>query len=200
MKMKSLPVLILPLLVILMASCGQDYVPKPASYPRIHFPERGGTTLFEPEDCPFQFEIPDYCEPRRKQEFFGEATSDCWGWDVLLPRELNGAIYLTYKTLGDEDDLLKLSEDAHKLTYKHMKRADFIEPLEIAREDGTRGLIYFVGGDAASQIQFFVTDTVSHFLRGTLNFNSRPNADSLAPVVRFVADDIESMLKTLDWQ
>jgi gliding motility-associated lipoprotein GldD len=117
-----------------------------------------------------------------------------------LPRQLNGAIYLTYKTLSDEDDLLKLSEDAHKLTYKHMKRADFIEPLEIAREDGTRGLIYFVGGDAASQIQFFVTDTVSHFLRGTLNFNSRPNADSLAPVVRFVADDIEGMLKTLDWQ
>lgn len=95
---------------------------------------------------------------------------------------------------------MKLTQDAHELTYKHVQKADYIEPIEIRTEDGTFGLVYYVGGDAASQVQFFVTDTLQHFLRGSLNFRTRPNADSLAPVVSFVSRDIQAMLETLAWK
>ena len=52
---------------------------------------------------------------------------------------------------------------------------------------------------AASAVQFYVTDETSHFLRGSLYFNSPPNADSLAPVITFVKDDMMHLLNTFQW-
>jgi gliding motility-associated lipoprotein GldD len=194
-----LPALACWLAALGLAACADAPVPKPRAYPRVHFPERGGFQRFGTEDCPFTFELPDYYMVERKDTYFErEVAEPCWGNNVHLPA-LNGTLYLTYKPLGPGQDLLTLTEQAYQLTYKHARKADYIEPLEINTEHDVHGLLYYVGGDAASQLQFFVTDTVSHFLRGTLNFRTQPNADSLAPVVRFVSQDIAGMLESLRW-
>jgi hypothetical protein len=49
-------------------------------------------------------------------------------------------------------------------------------------------------------VQFFLTDTNHHFLRGALYFNSEPNTDSMAPVVKFVKEDMNRMIKTFQWK
>lgn len=189
------------LAVLLTISCSSDFVPKPRAYPRVHYPERTVTQQFGSDFCPFSFEIWDYYKIENKTTFFNEtAENPCWGVNLNL-EDLNGTMYLTYKELGEEQQLDRLAAEAYKLTFKHAEKADFIEPLEVRKEDSDAyGLIYHVGGDAASQLQFFVTDTVQHFLRGTLNFNATPNADSLAPVVAFVAEDLAYMLNSLEWQ
>jgi gliding motility-associated lipoprotein GldD len=57
-----------------------------------------------------------------------------------------------------------------------------------------------VGGDAASNVQFFLTDSIHHFIRGALYFNNQPNADSMKPVVDFVKEDLRVMLKSFRWK
>lgn len=197
---RILPSVLLLAAACILGACESHYSPKPKAYPRVHFPERANFQHFQAEYCPFNFMVPDYFRISSKSEFFGsQVEHPCWGYNLDIPA-LNGTIYLTYKELGPGQDLFKLTEDAYKLTFKHARKADYIEPLDIRTENDVFGLIYYVGGDAASQIQFFATDTVNHFLRGTLNFRTQPNADSLAPVVQFISQDLEQMLGSLTWE
>jgi gliding motility-associated lipoprotein GldD len=62
------------------------------------------------------------------------------------------------------------------------------------------GIIYDFEGDAASQLQFFVTDSVNHFMRGVLYFRNKPNADSLEPCLNFMREDVVHMIETMRWK
>ena len=55
-------------------------------------------------------------------------------------------------------------------------------------------------GEVPSQFQFFSTDSVHHFIRGALYFNTATKNDSLAPSIEFVKMDIIHMLNTLEWR
>jgi gliding motility-associated lipoprotein GldD len=145
------------------------------------------------------FQMPDYFVAQRKTKFFDEDVSDdCWL--NLECSDLNATIYLSYKTLSPDKNLQRLSEEAYALTFKHTQKADYIQPQEIDNQNGGVGLIYYVGGDAASNIQFFITDTTEHFMRGALYFYAHPNADSLRPVVQFMVDDIKGILASWRWK
>ena len=54
-------------------------------------------------------------------------------------------------------------------------------------------------GDAASQIQFFLTDSSYNFLIGSLYFYAKPNYDSILPAVKYVERDIVKLIETLEW-
>ena len=63
------------------------------------------------------------------------------------------------------------------------------------------GLMYFLEGEGvASPLQFYVTDSTRHFLRGSLYFNIYPNNDSLQPVIDFITDDVRHLITTLEWK
>jgi gliding motility-associated lipoprotein GldD len=185
--------------IAVMVSCQPDYALKPKSYPRIHYPISQSVFTYAPEDCPYSFTLPTYYRVEKKEKFFDENISgDCWV--NVICDSLNGTIYLSYKPLQDSMSLLKLMEDAYTMTYKHTNKADFIQPSEIDNGAGAIGLIYYVGGEAASNIQFFITDTNQHFVRGALYFYARPNTDSLRPVVEYVVHDIQEMLASWRWK
>ena len=61
------------------------------------------------------------------------------------------------------------------------------------------GIWFPLEGSVASPYQFFVTDSVEHYMRGSLYFNTSPNPDSMAPVIEFVKEDLEKMLETFEW-
>ena len=178
--------------------CNEEYTPKPKDYPRINYPEKA-YQLFSSDYCPMTFEYPKYAEIFRDSLFFNENPEHpCW-LNIYYP-QFDATIYLSYKELNTKYSINKLMEDAHKLTYKHAKRADYIEPEMIRTNHQVFGLVYEVTGDAASSTQFYVTDTVNHFMRGALYFNVTPNFDSLAPVVNFINQDISYMIQTLRWK
>jgi len=111
---------------------------------------------------------------------------------------LKGKIHLSYKTI--HNNFNELMEDSRRLAYKHTIKADAInEQMFIDDEKHVFGILYDIQGDAASSIQFFATDSTTHFLRGSLYFNVIPNKDSLAPVVSFVKKDIIKLMETLSW-
>lgn len=91
-------------------------------------------------------------------------------------------------------------EDTRTLVYKHTSRASSINEEVMHFRNGLAGILYEIGGDAASPLQFFVTDSTNHFLRGAVYFNAAPNADSISPVTQFVKQDILKLMETVEWK
>src|SRR3954464_14922184 len=112
------------LLSLFLSSCHGDYTPKPKAYPRVILPERK-YELYDPQDCPFRFEKPVYATVMHDSTYFGQKIKDdqCW-LNVYFP-SLNGVINLTYKDINDTMSLERLVEDAHKMAFKHTKKADY---------------------------------------------------------------------------
>jgi gliding motility-associated lipoprotein GldD len=187
--LNKVPVIFILLLVLL--ACKRTHVPKPRGHFRIDFPVKEYIKF--DSTCPFTFEYPVYsritADPNIK-DF-------CW-FDIDLPA-YKGKIHITYKSVNNNLGLL--TEDAHKLAYEHSVKADAIEErLWENEENNVYGIIYNIKGNAASSVQFFVTDSLSHYLRGALYFNTQPDKDSLAPVIDFFRQDIIHMIETLNWK
>ena len=174
---------------LLLAGCGYDPVPKAKSYFRIDLPEQAYTPFAS--DC-FSAEIPAYSAMTTPK-----GVEPCWqDWRFDGQR---ANVYLTYKTLNG--DLGRLIEDAHDFKSKHQSKAVRIKSDRVLR-DSTRvfGTIFTLDGNVASPMVFYLTDSTSRFLYGSLYFNCRPNADSLAPVAARLRSDIEHFAATLEWK
>jgi gliding motility-associated lipoprotein GldD len=174
-------------------SCRPDPVPRPRGYFRIDFPEK--TYLPFTPSCPFEMEVPAYARVEINRE---AANADsCW-FNVYFP-QYKARLHCTYLPVkNNSDDLVR---DAYTFAAKHEMKATAIRRTLI--EDTERkvfGVVYDIEGEAASQLQFFVMDSTAHFLRGALYFNSRPNPDSLAPVLAFIRGDVMHMTQTVKWK
>jgi len=178
-------------LILVLSSCRDHSVPRPRGHFRIDLPEKEYTRF--DSTCPFSFEYPVYSMIRQEPGM----DEYCW-FNIEFP-EYRAKLHLSYM---DVDNNLKLlTEDAHKLAYKHSVKADAIEEkLWVNEEKDVYGIIYLISGNAASSVQFFVTDSLSHYLRGSLYFNAQPDKDSLAPVIGFFRKDIEHLIETLEWE
>jgi gliding motility-associated lipoprotein GldD len=83
----------------------------------------------------------------------------------------------------------------------HINKADAINELVINNKaSSVFGILYDLKGNTATSVQFYVTDSTNHYLRGSLYFESEPNADSLAPVIDFFREDIIHIIETLKWK
>jgi gliding motility-associated lipoprotein GldD len=93
-------------------------------------------------------------------------------------------------------------EQTYKMNVKnHITKADAInEQVFNNQENKVYGILYDLKGNTASAVQFYVTDSIKHYLRGSLYFTAEPNADSLAPVINFFRDDIIHLIETLKWK
>ena len=180
-------------ILLLLMSCGQHYSPKPSGYYRIDFPEKE-YQLYDC-DCPVTFEYPVYGEIVPE---ISRLSEPCW-FNINFP-EYKGTIHLTYKEIDDNFD--QFIEDNWRFIYKGLiQRADAVNERFYENPDlDVYGIMYDIRGDAASNVQFFVTDSVKNFFRGSLYFTVRPNADSLAPVVAFFREDIIRLLETIEWK
>lgn len=191
--------ILLFLMILLASSCEETIdTPKPRAYFRIDLPEKS-YEWYRPADCPFQFMYPTYARVLRDTSFFGETPADpCW-LNIVIDT-LGSVIHISYKPISNQQTLFKLNEDAHKMSFKHTIKADYIEERIISTDKGVRGILYDIGGNAASNIQFTLTDSTHHYLRGALYFNALPNADSLAPVIEFVQKDMLHLIETFEWK
>ena len=118
---------------------------------------------------------------------------------VLDYKPMKGSIYLTYKPV--EGNLRELLTDAQKLSYEHAVKADnILEQPYVNQQDRVFGMFYEVKGDAASQSQFYVTDSLNHFVTGSLYFYAKPNYDSIFPAAIYLQKDIRRIMESLRWQ
>ena len=113
---------------------------------------------------------------------------------------IEGVRYEDGRQVERRDALAVLMAETQRMTFKHTLKATAIEE-ELIRNPEHRvyGTLYVVGGDAASQTQFYVTDSVKHYLRGSLYFEVSPNGDSLQPYSAYLLKDMRRILETLRW-
>lgn len=200
------------LFYLIFLSCNQeDFSPKPKGYFRIELPARSFQKYSG--NCPFTFEFHRDAVIGNDNEKISEP---CW-MNIDYPF-LNATIHLSYKKIekkspgistfesdslmNREENLLNdFIEDSRTLVYKHsVKASNIIEDRIIDDSSKVYGLIYTLEGNAASSMQFYLTDSVNHFVRGALYFNTETNADSLAPVIRYVQEDILHFVNTFEWK
>lgn len=190
------------ILLFVASSCGQEEAlsPRPRAYPRVIYPAKAYQPLTT-TDCEFTFQYPVYTRIERDSQFFEDApVHSCW-FDVYYP-EFDGRIHFSYYPIGlAGKDLERLRQDAFEMANWHNKRANYINELRISRPEAQlSGIAFDMKGASASPFQFFLTDSVHHFVRGALYFNTQARADSLAPVIEFVKTDILHLLETFEWK
>jgi len=181
------------LFLILLSACQSNYTPKPMEYFRIDFPEK----KYKIYDslCPYRFDFPEY--GKITKGLGNQEQNPCW-INIVFP-SFKATLYISYFNI--EHNLPKLLEDCRSLAYKHDIKADAIHEILYADSlNKIYGMVYEIKGNAASPLQFYLTDSTQHFLRGSLYFDVKPNKDSLAPVIDFLQKDVKHLIETLRWK
>jgi gliding motility-associated lipoprotein GldD len=187
MPKKHLAIPLLFIILISVFSCKDAVLPKPASYLRLDYPEAEYAN-FESK-CPFTFEM--------NSEAVIKGEKDC-GFTITYPK-MKATIYLTYKPVNN--DIEKLLSDAQKLTYEHVIKADdILEQPYLNPTKKVYGMFYQVDGNAATNSQFYVTDSIKHFVTGSVYFYAKPNFDSIMPAASYVKNDMQRLMETLKWK
>ena len=175
------------LLFLAVGACSEPPVPKPKAMLRLEYPEAAYKAV--DLQCPFGF------EKNLEAVITGEQGCSF----VLNYPKMNANIFFTYKPVdGNLDNLLR---DAQKLTYEHVVKADnIIEQPFVNPEDRVYGMFYSLQGNAASQTQFYLTDSISHFVTGSLYFKAKPNYDSVMPAADYLGKDIRKIMESFTWK
>ena len=186
-------IIMILLAVLILQACNEQYTPKPRGYFRIDLPDHEYVTL--DSVFPYAFSYPVYA--RLSPDPF--APDEPYWLNVDFPA-FKGRIHLSYKAI--DGNLLEYLEDSRQFVMKHIPKASAInDSLIYNRKKNMYGLVYQIEGmGAASPCQFFITDSVNHFVRGALYFDVVPNNDSLGPVIDFIRKDIEHLLNTFEWK
>lgn len=182
-----------PLFIILiifsigLTSCKDEVYPKPKGYLKLEYSEP--IYKLVQNLCNYQFEISEHTTIKYK--------NNCWA--ELNYQDLKATIYLTYRPINNNlQDVLK---EVEKLTFEHAVKADAINSQSFDNaEHKVYGKIYFVEGNAASNLQFHVTDSVKNVVTGALYFYSKPNYDSIIPAVKYIEKDIRHLIETFKWK
>jgi gliding motility-associated lipoprotein GldD len=182
---------------LIIISCNSPYIPKKKGYEKLNFPEKK-YKVFNDINAPYTFEYPVYAQIDRKINYFGnyEQTK---GWlNINFPSN-NATIYVSYSDIkANKLDLL--IKDAYTFANNHNIKANLIEDSLFTTQNGINGVFFHIGGDVATNYQFFLTDSTHHFFRGALYFDSTPNEDSLAPINAFLFKDLTHLVNTFRWK
>lgn len=185
MKIK-LPFLLLLLGLVFFGCKDEDELPKPKAMLRLEY-ERPPVEIAETPNFTF-----DYNAIAKLKQKNSKAI------ELKYP-EMKASIFMSYRKI--KGDLKNLTRDAQKLSYEHAAKADGIRPRSY--EDATNkvyGEFFEVSGNAASQAQFYVTDSLNHFVTGALYFETKPNYDSIYPAAVYLQQDMGRILESLRWK
>ncbi len=186
--MISMRFILVLFLVVLFISCEEEVTIKPKAQLRLEYPKH------EYEDVkislPFQFQKNKIARLVKKRKF---------GLNLRYPN-MKATIYMTYQKVN-ENNLDSLLRDAQKLAYDHAIKAESIpEQPFVNPEDNVYGMFYMINGNAATQAEFYITDSIRHFVTGALYFEAKPNFDSIYPAVIYLRKDMRRILETLKWK
>ncbi len=180
-------IFVIGILITFLIGCKQNTLPKPQAYLSLNYPEPvyKATEL----DCPYTFEINEFAKliPEKR----------CWN-KIIYPT-MKATVYLSYVPI--KNNLDSLLHDAYQMPSKHIIKAEEI-PEKVFQNPEKRvyGNLFRVVGEAASQVQFFLTDSIDHFIVGSLYFYTKPNYDSIMPAAHYIETDIIQLMDSFSWE
>jgi gliding motility-associated lipoprotein GldD len=216
LRSKKLILLSTLVTLVVVTACNSSYTSKKKGYFKIDLPQKK-YLLFNEPGIPYSFEYPAYASIAKDSTYFEENPEDKY-WRNIVFTQFNAKIFLSYKKVGGSalykikmpngqyKDSLGINKfdnmlvDAFNLTNKNDDVATSKKDSLFTNGNNISGLLFKLGGNAATQRQFFMTDTTKHFLRGALYFYASPNADSVKPVVDFIQQDIDHLISTFTFK
>jgi gliding motility-associated lipoprotein GldD len=179
--------LILLTILSIFVSCNEDVLPKPKAYLSLKYPKKSYKKLELKRPYSFEF---------LKNTI---VINDAKNWLKIKYPELKASIDITYRPINN--NLKELLTEAEKLVFKHTLKAEQIIPKDFVNpKKRVFGSLYEITGNAASQIQFHITDSTNNFIKGSLYFYAKPNYDSILPAVAYIKKDILHLVETLEWK
>ena len=172
-------------LFVIIISCDSTNLPK----------QRG---FFAPEFSLPSYKILEYCNHSFKLNNASKiiAKPDC-NYEIEYD-ELNAKIYVSSIIADNNFDLISKKFD--EKVFNNSEFADQILTSEYSNQyKDVFSRVYFFVGDAPSNIQFFITDSMQNFLSASLLFDSKPNYDSLLPYIHYIRNDIKKIIESFDW-
>ena len=167
-------------------ACKEDVLPKPKAYLSLEYPKKTYKKLNL--NRPYSFKIAT----------IAKVIDEANNWLKIKYPNLKASIDLTYRPV--KNNIEELLSEAEKLVFKHTVKAEQILPKDFVNLDKrVFGSMYEITGNAASHIQFHVTDSTKNFLKGSLYFYAKPNYDSILPAVAYIKEDILHLVETLEW-
>ncbi|MFY0602534.1 MAG: gliding motility lipoprotein GldD [Flavobacteriaceae bacterium] len=180
-------ILLLIFTIIFLSSCKKEVLPKPKAYLSLTYSPANYIKLKEKR--PYRFLVSDKAVIKSEKN----------NWLKIKYPKLNASIDITYRPI--EGNLKELLVESERLVYKHAVKAEQIVPKDyLNKETSVYGSLYEITGNAASQIQFHVTDSTKNFIKGSLYFYTKPNYDSVLPAVAYIKKDIMKLMETLVWE
>lgn len=177
----------------LLTSCGEEtLVPKPPTYLRNDLPQPVYKDVNP--DCPYRFELNQIYSYK---DVFQAGKKTCHKDIDLGP--LNGSIHFSYISITEP---LKSYIDyaLSKVEEHQIKANEIIDQQVIRKNKKVYGTFFELKGDVASPFQFYLTDSVNHFVSGAIYFNAKPNYDSLRPSLDYLKRDILKLMNSLEWK
>jgi gliding motility-associated lipoprotein GldD len=172
---------------LLFISCDDAVLPKPKAYLSLEYPTKEYKKLEILR--PYSFDI------LNSTTVIDEKNN----WLKITYPNLKASIDITYRPV--ENNLKELLTEAEKLVFKHAVKADQIVPKDfINPKKRVFGTLYQITGNAASHLQFHVTDSTNNFIKGSLYFYAKPNYDSILPAVAYIKKDVLKLVETLEWK
>jgi gliding motility-associated lipoprotein GldD len=207
---------IFSLLLLLLFACNAPYTSRKKGYYKIDLPEHAYRSFDKPE-FPYSFDYPVYGNIIQDSTYFDSTPENNYWVNVDFP-SFHARLFLSYKIVGGKapykiknadgkyrdsvgiNHFDLMVNDAFNLTNKNDVVASKISDSVIRTPNGISGIYFKVGGNAATARQFFLSDTLHHFIRGALYFESTPNADSIKPVLDFLTKDMDHLINTFKWK
>lgn len=205
------------MLMAFLVGCNTNYTSRPTGYFNIDLPAEHKYQDFNLSGYPYGFQYPTYSNIVQDSTYFENSPENDYWINLDFP-QFDAKVFLSYKRIGGNSvykvktadgtykDSLGINKfemmvnDAFTLTSKNEVVAKFIKDSAFVTAKNIGGVLFKVGGDAATAQQFFLTDSTKNFIRGALYFNTTPNADSLKPVLEFLQKDITHFINTFYWK
>jgi gliding motility-associated lipoprotein GldD len=180
--------------LLLMACSEPAPIPKPSTYLRTDFPSHAYRNYQSPNS--FRFNLANLYMPKK----FEQSKNNYSVQEIDLG-PLNGTLFLYYLRIPSKDSLPEIINFANDKVDEHKIMADKIEFEQIiAPEKRVFGTFFELKGNVATNFQFYLTDSVEHFLRGEILLNCRPNYDSLRPTLQYLKTDLQELVHTFKWK
>ena len=103
-------------------------------------------------------------------------------------------------TIGNFKGIENNLSDFYSILDTHSKKSNGVLMEEYENtKNRVFGKLFEIRGDVASPIQFYMTDSISNFISGSLNLNQKSKYDSIYPSIQYIKKDMLVLFETLNW-
>ena len=175
------------IILLLFISCSEENLPKPKAFLKLEYGEKVYKKLTISR--PYSFEVSNKIILKDMPK----------KWLKMEYPSLKATIDITYRKV--DHNLRELLIESEKLVFKHTSKAEQITSNDYLNDQKkVYATLHNIKGNAASQLQFHITDSINHFIKGALYFKIKPNYDSVLPAVAYIKKDILHLIETFNWE